>query len=375
MWSLILLGVLGALIGSFANVVIYRLPRRESIVFPGSRCPACHAAIRPWHNIPVISWLLLRGRCARCKAPIALRYPLIEALTALCFIALGVRWPLERYGATAIVLAAVCAMMIMMAAIDLDHLILPDSLTLPALATALLGSALYPPASGLPSFNAALFGSCIGAGIIALINRLGGLALRRGRDTKERLWPIGMDQVNVAAVGGALWGWRAGIAAAALSLALNLLARRPLRLPEAPLYGLWALVLALSAALWPLELTIRLAGTAVAAGAVALLGALYWWLYSLRHPHNPPPEADDEPVAMGFGDAKLAAILGALLGWQALLVALFLAFVLGACGGLVGRMFGGERHIPFGPYLALSGFIALFIGAPLIRWYLGLLGL
>src|SRR5919112_2280635 len=80
-------GLLGALIGSFLNVVIHRLPRGESLVRPRSRCPECSAAIAPYDNVPVLSWLLLRGRCRRCGAPISPRYPLVELLTAVAFAA------------------------------------------------------------------------------------------------------------------------------------------------------------------------------------------------------------------------------------------------------------------------------------------------
>lgn len=374
-WSLIVLGGLGALIGSFANVVIYRLPRRESIAFPGSHCPKCNHAIKPWENIPIVSWLLLRGRCSSCKTPIALRYPLVEGLTAVCFVALGARWPLLEYGWTVIPLLLVTAMIIMMSFIDIDHFILPDSLTLPALAVALAGALVYEPQSGLPTLTEALVGAAIGAGIIALINRIGSLILRRLQDTKERLWPISMDQVNIAAVVGALGGWLWGIVAAAVSFAVNLVTRKTLRLPEAPLYGLWLVALLLSAADWLIPIAESLAGTLIATGVVALVGASYWWLYGLRHPPPEASEADDEPIAMGFGDVKLAAILGAILGWQSLLVALLFSFVIGAIGGLIGRLFGGDRVIPFGPYLALGGFFALFVGTPLISWYLGMLGI
>src|ERR687895_1116472 len=80
-------GVLGALIGSFLNVVIHRLPRGESLVSPGSRCPSCGAAVAPYDNVPVLSWLLLRGRCRRCGTPISPRYPVVELLTAATFAA------------------------------------------------------------------------------------------------------------------------------------------------------------------------------------------------------------------------------------------------------------------------------------------------
>ncbi len=353
-------------------MVIYRLPRQESIVFPGSRCPRCQHRLGVADLIPILSWLLLRGRCRYCRAAISARYPLIEALMASSFVLLALRWPLASYGATVLPLLALFVMLVILAAIDIDQQLLPDSLTLPGTALAVLGTLLYTPGSGLPNLSQGVFGASLGAGLIALINRLGGLALRRFGDTKERLGPIGMDQVNLAALAGTVGGWPWGLGLALAGTLANALTGRLLRLPEGPLYLLWLLALALMIGLGrPLE---ALSGSLAAAGAVAVLGATYWWLRDWGQPPAPEP-ADEEPIAMGFGDVKLAALLGAMLGWQNLLLALFLSFVLGAIGGLLGRALGGGRQIPFGPYLALGGLIALFFGSSLINWYLGLLGL
>lgn len=376
LFTVIIIGILGALIGSFGNVVIYRLPRRENIAFPGSHCPNCNHAIKPWQNIPIVSWLMLRGRCANCKEPISIRYPLIEAVTALGFVLLALRWPVETFGLTVAPLLIIFAMIVMMSMIDVDHFILPDSLTLPALMIALAGTTLYETGSGLPTFMQAVIGASIGAGIIALINRVGSLVLRRFADTKERLWPIGMDQVNIAALGGALGGWLWGLSAAGASLLLNLVTRRSLRLPEPIMYGLWFVALVLASTGLIVDVSNALAGTFAAAGVAAVLGALYWWFYDMMTDSTAPEDADDdEPIAMGFGDVKLAAVLGAILGWQSLLVALFFSFLIGAVFGIISRVMGGDRQIPFGPYLALGGVLALFFGADIISWYLASLGL
>jgi len=369
---LVLFAVLGALIGSFANVVIYRLPRRQSIVFPGSHCPRCQHRLGVGDLIPILSWLFLLGRCRYCQAAISARYPLVEMLMAGGFVLLALRWPLESYGATVLPLLALFAMLVILALIDSDEQLLPDSLTLPGTALAVLATLLYAPGSGLPNLSQAVFGASLGAGVIVLINRLGGLALRRFGDTTERLGPIGMDQVNLAALAGVLGGWLWGLGIALVGTLANAVTGRLLRLPEGPLYGLWLLTLTLMTVLGrPLE---AISGSLAAAGAVAVLGALYWWLRDWGQPPAPEPPGEEEPIAMGFGDVKLAALLGALLGWQNLLLALFLSFVLGAVGGLLGRALGGGRQIPFGPYLALGGLLALFFGSSLIAWYLGLLG-
>jgi leader peptidase (prepilin peptidase) / N-methyltransferase len=376
-FNLIVMGILGALIGSFGNVVIYRLPKKLSIVFPGSSCPHCAHKIRPWENIPLLSWLFLGGKCSSCKKPISIRYPLIEALTAAGFVLLAWRWPLESHGLSVLPLLIIYAMLVMMSLIDIDHYILPDSLTLPAVGIGLLGALLYSPESGLPNLNQALLGGALGAGILALINRVGSLVVRRFADTKERLWPIGMDQVNVAAVGGALGGWVWGLGATAASVLVNVLARRPVRLPELPLYGVWLLALLMSGLGLLSKPVTGLSGTFAAAGIVSIVGAVFWWFRDIIVGEAPSEnsEADDEPVAMGFGDVKLAAVLGIILGWQALLVALLLSFLLGAIGGIIMRLLGGGRLVPFGPYLALGGMLALFFGADLFNWYISRLGL
>jgi leader peptidase (prepilin peptidase) / N-methyltransferase len=371
----VILGILGALIGSFGNVVIYRLPAKKSVVWPRSSCPKCGHMIRPWENIPIISWLFLRGKCSNCKNPISIRYPLIEALTAAGFVVLALRFPLETYGFTVFPLLAIYAMLVMMSMIDIDHYILPDSLTLPALIIGILGTFIYAPESGLPKLMPALVGGAIGAGIIALINRVGSLVLRRFADTKERLFPIGMDQVNLAALGGAVGGWQVGLGAAAASFVVNLFVRKPVRIPEQFIYALWVIALVFSTTQLLIHPLQSIAGSLAATGIISVVGATFWWLRDIFSKEESATEEDDEPVAMGFGDVKLAAVLGVMLGWENLLVALLLSFVIGAIGGVIGRLFGGSRMVPFGPYLAIGGMIALFVGQPLIQWYLGMLGL
>ena len=369
------LALFGALIGSFANVVIYRLPRGESIVFPGSHCPNCGHELGALELVPVLSWAVLGARCRRCKNGISARYPLVETLFALGFFTLSLRYPPETHGPSVFPLLALFALLVILAAIDLDTQLLPDVLTFPALAVALLGTAFYSAGSGLPNFLGALYGACLGAGVLALLNRVGALVLRRFRDTGERLWPLGMDQVNVAVLLG-VFGWPFGFLSATGSLALNTVTKRTLRLPEPLVYGLWFVALVAMSVLLPNPLT-AVSGSLVAAGGAALVGSLYWWLHDIKNPAAASTNdlnEDDEPVAMGFGDVKLAGVLGAMLGAQNLLVALLLAFIFGAVGGLLGKALGRGRVVPFGPYLVLGALAALFYGTPLVTWYLGLLG-
>ncbi len=164
-----LAAVLGAVVGSFLNVVIHRLPRGESIVHPGSRCPSCGHAIKPWHNVPVLAWLWLRGRCRECKAPISARYPFVEALTALLFAVVA-----QRFGATpmALVWMAFGAALLAAGAIDFDHRIIPDEISVGGL---VLGLTLVPLArvhEGAPASAAwlhAVTGAALGGGLLWIV--------------------------------------------------------------------------------------------------------------------------------------------------------------------------------------------------------------
>ncbi len=130
-----LAGVLGLAVGSFLNVVIHRVPRGESVVRPGSHCPRCGHEVRTRHNLPVVGWLLLRGRCADCRAPISARYPLVEAGTAALFVAVAAKfgwsWELPAF----LYLAAIA---VALALIDLDVYRLPDQIVLPSYSVALV---------------------------------------------------------------------------------------------------------------------------------------------------------------------------------------------------------------------------------------------
>jgi leader peptidase (prepilin peptidase)/N-methyltransferase len=238
-------GVLGAVFGSFLNVVAYRLPRHESLVRPGSHCTSCGAAIRPFDNIPIVSWLLLRGRCRGCSAPISVRYPLVEALSA----ALCVGAVLAHSSAVGIALAVTTVLVLVpAAAIDLEHRIIPNEVTaIGALLAVGLGTALDP--SGEP--------------------------------------------------------------------------------------------------------TRLIAGAA--AGGFLLLAALAY------------------PAGMGMGDVKLAGVMGLLLG-TAVAPALMIGLLAGVAVGAVviarkGVTAGRKTAVPFGPFLALGGLVAIFVGSDIVHAY------
>jgi leader peptidase (prepilin peptidase)/N-methyltransferase len=239
-------GALGAVIGSFLNVVAYRLPRSESLVRPGSRCPGCQTAIKPYDNLPVVGWLLLRGRCRSCSVPISSRYPIVEALTA----ALAVGVVLVSHSTETLVLGLVLlAVLVPVALIDLDHRIIPNRITGPAAVLAI-------------------------------------------------------------ALGAAL---------------------KPSHLPEQLIAG-------------------------AAAGGFLLVFVLAY------------------PRGMGMGDVKLAAVLGLFLG-RTVAVALLAGVLAGTVVGVavmarVGMEKGRKTAVPFGPFLAFGGVLALFVGEPLMHWYL-----
>jgi leader peptidase (prepilin peptidase)/N-methyltransferase len=248
---LLVAGLFGALVGSFLNVVIHRLPRHESIVFPPSRCPHCGHRVRPWDNIPVLSWLILGGRCRDCKEPIAIRYPMVEAASALLVVACVARWGLTP---TAGIHAAFCLSMLVITLIDLDHRIIPDGITLPGTVLGLL-----------------------------LVN------------WTEPTW---LEALIGAAAGFAV------------------------------LYG---------------------------------VGEAYHRSTGVE--------------GMGGGDVKMAAYMGAVLGWKGVLITIFLGALLGSVAG-VGAMLVGKGHrrtaLPFGTFLAPAAVITLFFGRAMIDAYLRL---
>jgi len=214
----IITGVFGAIIGSFLNVVIHRLPREESIVFPNSRCPGCGAAIASYDNLPVLSYLILRGRCRACKAGISWRYPAVELLTGLLWV--GVIW---HDGLSAmlpfdlIFVSAVVALVF----IDAEHMILPNAITYPGIVFALVARVAIPFLSttarfddveplihgmlhGMPVWAASLIGAAIG-GLI------GGGSLWLMGWTWEKLRGIeamGLGDVKMMFMVGAYLGWR-----------------------------------------------------------------------------------------------------------------------------------------------------------------------
>lgn len=191
----------GAIVGSFLNVVIHRYPREESIVFPASRCPECRVAIRPWDNVPILSYVWLRGRCRSCREPFSPRYPLVELANALFYLAI-----FQRTGPTLgfIVIAALISMTIALIYIDLEIQILPDVIDLPGVAIGLLVGAthlgaLYPGLLLSSTLLESVAGAAAGAGIL--------LAIAMSYKLVRKIEGMGLGDVKMMAMLGAVVGW------------------------------------------------------------------------------------------------------------------------------------------------------------------------
>jgi leader peptidase (prepilin peptidase)/N-methyltransferase len=201
---LVMAGLLGLLFGSFANVVIYRLPRGENLAYPASHCPACGAPIKAYHNLPVLGFLWLRGRARCCRAPISWRYPAVELLGGLWSLAVMRGLVLDLPGGTALwraglVFAVYLALGILLLCaifIDLDHMLLPDALTLGGAALGLVSA----PLRGLELLESVV-GAAIGFLVVWLLF-VEGYRLLRG-------FPgMGLGDAKLLALAGAWFGWR-----------------------------------------------------------------------------------------------------------------------------------------------------------------------
>lgn len=265
-------GLVGALIGSFLNVVIYRVPAGRSVISPPSACPNCGHPVRPRDNVPIMSWLVLRGRCRDCAAPISARYPVVEVGTALFFAAVAIVFLPAAFAAT----------------------------SAPVTAASILTLSAY-------------------------------------------------------------------LYFAAFSVALALIDLDTHRLPNVivlPGYGVGAVLLLIATILTSnFVVLVPAAVGAVGLGLLYLIAALAY------------------PGGMGMGDVKLAGVIGLFLGWQGwpqLAVGAFAAFLLGgvfAVGLLISRRAKRTTGIPFGPWMLLGAWVAIFFGAVIFRGYLGLVGL
>jgi len=213
--------IIGLICGSYLNVLIHRLPRGSSTVRERSRCPWCGAQIRALDNIPLVSFLLLRGRCRQCGGPIGLRYPLVEATTALAFVACLARF---RLSFATLLAAAFCFLLLGLAAIDLEHLLLPDKLTFAGMLVALAAQGVSasfllrgqsPPNLVLVDFSDALIGMLGGAGLLFLVAEA--WLWLRGEEG------MGLGDAKMLGMIGAFLGWQGALVALVLACFLGVL--------------------------------------------------------------------------------------------------------------------------------------------------------
>jgi leader peptidase (prepilin peptidase)/N-methyltransferase len=354
---------LGAACGSFLNVCIYRLPREGlGIARPArSFCPACKAQIAWYDNIPIFSWLWLGGRCRACRAPISLRYLLVEALAAMLFAVIARHYILDlggSWGGCAVLLALVSGL-IVAAFIDIDVRLIPDEITIGGMHLLLPAVVLFPdlhlsyPDGSIARLLAALEphfrragewlpgGLAAGAPLATLVIAAGAFFFAAGSWLyflyRRRFLPEEPRRLRDVSLAGL-------IAASTGGLAIYLLLR--------PDGALSPRVFSLLAALL---------GMATGAGLVHLVGVVGSRVF--RKP------------AMGFGDVKLMGLLGGFAGWWGALAGFFVACMLGSIIGIGRWMIYRDRYLPFGPFLATGClFLILWPGAFLsaVEWYFGL---
>lgn len=218
---------IGAVVGSFLNVVIHRWPREESIVFPASHCPSCNTPIRSYDNIPILSYLILLGRCRACRSPISLRYPLVETANALFYLAI-----FQRTGVAFefLPIAALVSMTIVLIYIDADVQMLPDVITLPGVAIGILVGAFsvgdrFPALTASASLIDSAGGAIVGAAIIATIILTYWLV--------RQMEGMGWGDSKMLAMIGAWLGWRSVFAVLFLGSLLGAVIGVPLALRSA----------------------------------------------------------------------------------------------------------------------------------------------
>jgi len=348
-WPVVLF-VFGSMVGSFLNVCIHRMPRGESVVTPPSHCPHCQYAI-PWYlNVPLATWLILRGRCRNCGARIAARYFLVELLTAVaflsCWLSFGGTSP-----ALALVYAVVLAGFIVATFIDFEHLIIPDEITLGGMAAGVVLSALVPALHGTmsraQSMERAFVGMLLGAGIVYGILRLG-------------KWLYGRQDLDL---GGRSKVW---FTESSLHLPTQELPYEELFYRASDTIELQAARLEMvDRCYWDVEL--RLSPKLLQVGSERFDPEQVDWLEVVTDRIRVPREA------MGLGDVKFMGAIGAFLGWQAVLFSLMLSAFLGAAVGVALIVLGRREwssRIPYGPYIALAATIWVFHGRDILHWWL-----
>jgi leader peptidase (prepilin peptidase)/N-methyltransferase len=355
-WSLVFF-VFGCIVGSFLNVCIYRLPLGMSVVTPKSHCPHCEYSI-PWYlNIPLVTWLALRGRCKNCGAPISPRYFTVELLSGVTFLGCWLKFgdPNHPFQSMpiALVYTVFLAGLIVATFIDVEHLIIPDEITIGGMIVGFIASFLLPSLHDVKTLIAGMWQSLIGvaagAGIVYAILRLGKLLFGRQRLKLPVETKIVFSETAVC------------------------LPDR--EIPYDELFYRQSDVIVLRAR------TVELVDRGYKDVVVRLSPSLL--------------EIDDEKInpsdvlcmeamsaeivlpreAMGMGDVKFMGAIGAFLGWQGVMFSLMLSSMIGAVAGvtlIAMRRREWSSRMPYGPYIALAAAIWIFGGKKLVPWLFAL---
>lgn len=340
----------GCCVGSFLNVCIHRMPRGMSVISPPSHCPHCRYSI-PWYlNVPLLTWLVLRGRCSNCRAPIAARYFLVELLTGAMFLA---AWLVAGRSSAwlALVYCLILAGLIAATFIDFEHFIIPDEITFGGMIAGLICSFAVPAVQGATSSGVgllkSLLGLAVGAGVVYGVVRVGKMFFGRQCIKLPPDTRIVFTESAILLPDG-----------------------------EVPFEDVFyrktdAVVLQAKS----VELIDRCYG----AVSVRLLPEK---LFIGEEEVNPETVAQMEVVAdqimlpreaMGFGDVKFMGAIGAFLGWQATLFSLMVSSIIGAAVGLLLialRRQEWSSKLPYGPYIAAAAVIWMFGGQRWVEWWL-----
>jgi leader peptidase (prepilin peptidase)/N-methyltransferase len=349
-WSLAAF-VFGSVAGSFLNVCIHRMPLGQSIVSPPSHCPHCKYSI-PWFlNLPLVTWLYLRGKCKNCGAAISPRYFAVELLTAVtflsCWIAFGRQSP-----ALALIYAVFIAGLIVATFIDFEHFIIPDEITIGGIVVGFVCSFFYPRLHAQVSLTGAmkqsLLGIAVGAGLIYFILRMGKLLFGRQRLALPADTKVVFTETS-------------------LHLPDREITYEELFYRKSDVIAVHAHTVELADRCYK-DVLVRLSPESLQIGDDKM------------NPEDVPHlEAVSAEIvlpreAMGFGDVKFMAAIGAFLGWQAVIFSLMLSSIIGALAGIA-LIVAGRREwssrLPYGPYIALAAVIWIFGGRD---WFNALFG-
>jgi len=351
-WSVVYF-VFGSMVGSFLNVVIYRLPLGLSVVSPPSHCPHCKYSI-PWFlNVPLATWLMLGGKCRNCRAPISPRYFLVELLTGLTFLACWNAFG-QQSAALALVQCMFLAGLIAATFIDFEHFIIPDEITIGGAMAGFVLSFFLPALHGqtslVASMMSSLLGIVVGGGVIYGILRLGKLLFGR-----QRIELAGETRIVFS------------------ESAIHLPDRD---IPYEDIFYRKSDAIVIEAS--KLELVDR--GYQNARVRVALAAGEL----QINDEHLDPEQCvhmemtTSELVlpreAMGLGDVKFMAAIGAFLGWQATLFSLMISSMIGAAVGISLIVMGKREwssRLPYGPYIAAAAAIWVFWGRAILKYVFG----